>query len=57
MTIYRSEREGQKHSMSQRSGEKKQKTLAKWNTRCPAAKPKFHATLPEGVLPDSGTVG
>lgn len=57
MTIYRSEREGQKHSMSQRSGEKEKKTLAKWNTRCPAAKPKFHATLPEGVLPDSGTVG
>lgn len=36
---------------------KKKKTLAKWDTRCPAAKPKFHATLPEGVLPDSGTVG
>lgn len=57
MTIYRSEREGQKHSMSKGQVKKKQKTLAKWNTRCPAAKPKFHATLPEGVLPDSGTVG
>lgn len=48
MTIYRSEREGQKHSMSQRSGEKNPKNFSQVKHQMPCCQTKISCYSPRG---------